>query len=303
MEKQERKSESVLNSTILTDGPDDEQEAAGGEGELSAERPETPADQPQKVSIGRRQRARERDERLQASIDSMREAQEQRDREHREELAAVRRENAERFARMEGYAMRQQQEPAQRREEAPDPDKLEAEAIAALDRKDFATYQRKMREAAKADVMRDLAPRFSQQQAQPQGPQIHPLMAAMAAQYTDVTNDAEALAVASAHDNTLAAQGVPNGPDRWKRGFERARAYVKTVGGKQQNGGPTFQQRNRDVVAGVPTGTSGGSSRSGGEGPGVILSPEERATARRFKMSEQDYATELAAMHPERVQK
>jgi hypothetical protein len=294
MEKTERKNDGVLDSTFLVDGPehepDDHEEGQGDQQQA------TPEAEPQKTPLTRRQKARERDERILSEIKADREAREQRDAEYREHLESIRRENAELRGQLNGMASRPAEQ--QRRDDTPDPDKLEAEAIAALDRKDFATYQRKMREAAKADVMRDLAPRLQQQTPQP-APQIHPALNYLAGQYGDVTANPEAFAVAQAHDQALARQNIPEGPERWKRAFERGRQVLALGNGKQA---PQFSQRNRDVVAGVPTGGSGNGAGAGsGGGKGVILTAEERVASKKFKMTEAAYAQHLAAMHPERI--
>jgi len=294
MQTNERGTDGVLDSTFATDAEPDEHEESG-EGEGSAEQETKPEGQPNKVSLSRRAKARERDERILAEIASSREEAAARDREYREHLESIRRENAELRGQVSAYASRPA--PESRRDSLPDPEALEREALEALDRKDLTTYQRKMREAAKADVMREIAPRF-QQQGTAQGPQTNPLLVATAAQYGDVMANPLAFDVAQAHDKDLARKGIPEGPERWKQAFEAGRKYIG--GNVKQGNGPTYSQRNREVVGGLPANGSGNARGSSGE-PGVILTAEERATAKKYRLSEADYAKELAAMHPDRI--
>ncbi len=286
MEK-ETQDDGVLDSTFRADGPDADEGLPGDE---TPAEPTAPEGQPQKVSLSRREKARERDERLFGEVRSMREESEKRDREYREHLEAVRRENAE----LRGYMSRPQPQQEQRRDDSQDPERLAQEAIEALDRRDFAGYQKKTIAAAKAEAIRELSPRFAQQQ--PQQPQTNPMLMAVAAQYGDVMANPEAMEMTQAHDRILGRRGIPDGPERWKQGFEVGRQYLK--GNKPA--GSQYSQRNREVVSGLPTnGTNPG--RPGGGEPGVILTAAERATAKRYRMSEQDYAQNLAEAHPERL--
>ncbi len=294
MDTNESANDGVLNSTFRAEESDaDEGEPAGLD--ATAE-PAAPEGQPQKVSLTRRERARERDERILGEVVKLRESSEQRDREYRENLEAIRRENAE----LRGYVAAGSRAPQQeqRRDETPDPEKLRRAARAALDARDFGEYERLNEEAIEARILRN--PRFAQQQAPQAGPQTNPMLVATAAQYGDVMSNPLALQVATAYDSELQRTGIPNGPDRWKQAFEHGRAYMKA---NTRQAGQQFSQRNREVVSGVPSNGSGGARGNGGGEPGIILSAEERATAKRYKMSEQEYAKELSAMRPERIVK
>lgn len=296
MEKTERKNDGALDSTFLVDG----NEIDDGEGEGAAE-PEAgtePAAEPaagQKVPLSRRAKARERDEAILSKISSLSDAQEKRDREYREHLEEIRRENAELRGTVHTLATRPAPE-AQRREEAPDSAKLLREAQLALDSKDFGLYQQKTIEAAEARMLAN--PRFAQQPAaQQQAPQVNPLLMATAAQYGDVMGNSAAFEIAMAHDRILAAQRVPEGPDRWKRALDEGRRFI---GGTKQTA-PTFSQRNAAALSGIPTAGGGGGERAGSGEPGIVLTKEELDTAKKYKISPQDYARELAAIDPKRV--
>ncbi len=284
------KKDTVLDSSFLVEPDDVNDQDAAPEQEATTEQQA----EPQKTTLSRREKARQRDEAILSEMKALREAQEKRDAEHLERIEAIRRENAELRGHVSALSQQPRHEP--KRDEAPDPAKLEREAVEALDRKDFATYQRKTIEAAKAAARADIFadPRFAQP-AQP-GPQVNPMLMATASQYGDVMGNPEAFAVAQAHDAALAQQGVPPGPERWKRGFERGREYMNL--GKKP--APTFSKRNAEVLAAAPTSGEGARGAGGGE-RGVILTEAERAMAKRFKMPEKEYAQHLAAMHPERV--
>lgn len=303
MDTNANKNDGVLNSTFLVpEGEGAEHEEAGGEQGAEVEaQPEGEA-QPQKTPLGRRAKARERDEKILSEIQAEREErkerdrlQEQRDREYREHLEAIRRENAE----LRGQISARTQD-TRRDTELPDYDKLREQARAALDAKDFAKWERLNDEAVEARLLQKYPHLRQAPQAQPQqAPQVNQALQVYAyTNYADVMNDRAAIAVAAAHSQKLGEGGMPEGPERWKQSFEAGRRYL---GGGTSNG-PQFSQRNREILGGTPTNGSGG--KGGGEGsPGVVLTAEERATAKRYKMSEQDYAQQMAAMHPERIVK
>jgi hypothetical protein len=294
MEKQERKAESVLDSTILVDGPDDEPEETT---EDPAEQDAKPQGEERRVPLSRRAKARERDEAIAAKLDALTQAQEKRDAEYREYLEGIRRENAELRGQVTAYANR----PAPREERAealPDPEALEREADAALDRRDYPAWRRKNAEATEARLLQKYPHLRQQPQVQSATPQANPLLMATAAQFGDVMGNPAAFEIAQAHDRILARQGIPEGPERWTRAFTEGRKFINPNG---KPNAPTFSPRNREVLSASPT-SSNGEGRGGGE-PGIVLTAEERATAKKYKISEQDYAKELAIINPSRVVK
>lgn len=248
-----------------------------------------------RTPITRRQRAKERDESILKELKETREflAKE------RETSAERDQRNARELAELRGHVQglsQSRQEPRERDEPAADPNKLLREANAALDAKDFAAYQEKYGDYIIARQAAD--PRFRPAPAPQAGPQRNPMLEMVASQYVDVVSNQVAFTAAKAMDQVYAAQGIPEGPERWKKAFEEGRRYLGNGQGKP----PTFSTRNRDVLSGAPR-ASGNQGGEGGGEPGVTLTPTERGMAKKFRMSEADYARELAAMHPERVER
>lgn len=291
---------SMLESSLVDDAPDEEVTAE--ESPFAATPEETAADTlPEAVPgaelprtpITRRTKAKERDESILKELRDTRDEIKKQGETYGEQLRRMERENAELRGHVQGLASR----PVETRREEPqaDPDKLLEEANRLLDAKDFNGYQRKFAEYNREIVARD--PRFRPQATPAAQPQVSPMLQMVASQYIDVMSDRAALEIAQAHDRILQAQGVPESPERWKKAFDEGRRYAAR--GKDK--APTFSTKNREVLSGVPTSRNGAAASGGGGEPGIVLSEYEKSTAKRFKMSEREYARELAAMHPERV--
>jgi hypothetical protein len=120
----------------------------------------------------------------------------------------------------------------------------------------------------------------------------------VASNYVDVMSNRAAFEIAQAHDRILAAQGLPESPERWKKAFDEGRRYMG--GNKQQT--PTYSTKSREVLSGVPTSRNGARGADEGEA-GVSLTPEERKWQKRSGMTEKEYAQHVAALHPERIER
>lgn len=256
------------------------------EGEQQAKSPITP--------IGRRQKAKEAQDKLIAEFTGLKESITKERDTYAERIARIEQENARLHGEIRGYLSRPQQAEQQREAPVEDPRKLLREANKLLDDKDFEGYQEKY-----AEYILARQPRQVQQQPQGyQGPApINPVLQAVMSQYPDVISDPRGIPMSQAQDRVLEAQGLPDGPDRWNRAFTEARRVL----GKQKPGArPQFSTENRAVLAGVPT---NGTQPERQDGPGVRLTKGEKETARRFKMTDEQYAKHLSEMHPERVEK
>jgi hypothetical protein len=251
----------------------------------------------QRTPITRRQRAADRDASILKELRETRDYISKQAETHSQEVARIARENAELRGQFQGY-MSRPPEREQRQPPAEDPKAILREANALLDAKDFSGYQERYSDYVLAKQAAD--PRFKP--AEPTAyapPQVSPMLQMVASQYVDVMSDRVAFTVAQAQDRIMAEQGIPESPERWKKAFEEGRRYMGQNG---QRKAPQFSQRSAAVLSSVPTSRNGTGGGEGGE-PGVMLNPTERAMAKKFKMSEQDYAAELAAMHPERVER
>lgn len=273
--------------------PEDKDPPEGAEPD--APEPDQAAAPVSRTPITRRQRAKERDESILKELKETREflAKE------RETSAERDQRNARELAELRGHVQglsQSRQEPREREEPAADPGKLLREANAALDAKDFAGYQEKYADYILAKQAAD--PRFRPAPQERAQPQASPMLQMVASQYVDVLSNPVALTAAKAMDQVYAAQGIPEGPERWKKAFEEGRRYL----GNGQQKPATFSQKNREVLSGVPRAGNSQSGEGGGE-PGVTLTALERGMAKRFKMSESDYAREMAALHPERIER
>lgn len=173
------------------------------------------------------------------------------------------------------------------------PDQLFREAEKALDDKDINTYQRKFAEAVKMQVLAEV-PRPQQVQQQPQ---MNPIVGAMLAQHPKVLQAGDrGMALAAAHDNVLAAQGLPATPDRWKKAIELA---DQSLGGSPTTA--SARDANREVLSGIPTAGRSGAARD--EGPGVELTALELKWANLGGMSKEEYAKYIAEADPSRLRK
>lgn len=295
----------ALSDSYVDDGGSEteapEQEPRETEATERESEPETPVEPPKLVKTNRRGGAQAAREALAGELKGLRDTIERQQRENAEASARYQREVAELRGNFQGYMSQQRQQTERPPEPAlPDPEKLLEEANAALDRKDFAGYQKKYAESIRAGMMREIAPRFQQQTQAPQ-PQINPMLQIVASQYGDVVGNRAAFELVQAHDRILAGEGVPEGPERWKLAFEEGRRYLasKAKGGQQR-----FSQGSRAVLSSqVPTDRSAPrGERAPGE-TGIRLSAEELKTAKKYRMTPEEYAAELAELHPERVEK
>jgi hypothetical protein len=265
---------------------DEPGQAAAEESGVAPEKARTP--------ISRRKRAAEAQETILAEMRSLREdsAKEREQRAERE--SRYERDLAELRGQNQALMSRPQYREEPKKDDGPDPDKLIEEANAALDRKDYATWQKKNNEANVAASVRAVRAILPQQQAQQ--PQMNPLLYGIASQFPEVMGNRVAMRAAQNHDLLLAEQGIPEGPERWKKSFEEGKRYLGAQNGNAKPAG--YSAKSREVLGSQPARSNGS---GGGKGePGVVLSSAELGMAKKFKMSPEEYAQHLVAMHPER---
>jgi hypothetical protein len=181
----------------------------------------------------------------------------------------------------------------------PDPAELRRQARQALDNKDFSEYERLSELATIERVKREFEPRFAQVQAPAQQQQggMSPQAMAWAAQYPDVMTHQNGLQLAIIEDAKLHHMGHQPGPARFKAAFEAARA---TITGGQKPAAPQYSQQSAAVLSGVPTSRSPAGGGGEGQGPGVVLTPQEKDIARKAGMSLDEFAKDIYDHHPER---
>lgn len=290
----------MLDETYLTDTEPEEKDEPGAEapeGEVEPAEPAAAAARTPVTPVTRRQRAKERDESILKELKDTRELLTTREREASERESRRDRELAEMRGHLAGIASRPAPE-ARRVEPEKDPDDILKDAYAALDNKDMAGWTKKFAEYNKAVVFAD--PRFQRQAPAPQQPTVNPMLQMVATQYVDVMSDEVAFTHAQSMDRLYAKQGLPDGPDRWKRAFEEGRRFL---GASKPKPAQTFSTKSREVLSGVPTARGGAMAAGEGGEPGVTLTDQERQMAKRFKMKESEYAQHLVAMHPERIER
>lgn len=208
------------------------------------------------------------------------------------------------IARLQGASeaqarMPQWQPPQQASPAPPNVDQMLEDAGKMLEgpKPDFTGYQRKLLEAASAKVRAEMAPMLQQaQQRQPQGGNGIPaaLVPHFAANPKLAALGDRAIALLDAKNTEAGARGIQPGPERLAWVFSEAE---KALGGGQQ----TQDRGSAAVLAGAPTSRNGG---AGGDAqPGVRLSDSEKKWAKGAGMTLEEYARDIAANHPERVQR
>lgn len=243
------------------------------------------------VKLSRREAQRQKNDELSVKLDALTKTFGDAQKSWETKLSQVEQENArhrgafEVLTRQQQIQQGQQQQPARK-----SPVEMRRDAQAALDAGKFDQWQDMFTESI-VEQMKGLIP--AQQQVQ-SGP--HPVVQAMMVQFPAVVNAGQrGIDMAIAQDNVLAAMGVPDGPERYRKAFELA---SNTLGGQTQQQ-PQFSQASRGALSGLPGGRSAGTT-NGGE-PGIMLSAYEKEVARRCGMSLEEYATFLAEGQPDRV--
>lgn len=233
-----------------------------------------------------------------AAEQEMRATIERQGKEFREALEATNRQWREQFSALAQRPvvvqapMQQQAQP-----QAPDPDALDREALAALDAKDMATYQRKTREAAAAHASRNFQQYAQQFQPAPQQNGVPVELLPHFAAHPEVAQHPRHVDYLEAKTRELIADG-------WQPGPRLAAEVFRQVSEKIKGGQKTGHQQYSQAAAAAITGTPGGRSQatSGGEGPGVMLTPEMKKWAAKAGMSPERYAEHLAKIRPDMVQ-
>lgn len=242
------------------------------------------------VKLSRREAQRQRSDELTSKLDALTKTFDESRKSWEAKLAQVEQENARHRGAFEMLTRQQQIQQAQvSQPQRKSPDEIKRAAREALDAGKFDDWDRLNTEAILEQV-KSLIP--AQQQVQ-SGP--HPVVQAMMVQFPAVVNAGQrGIDMAIAQDNVLAAMGVPDGPERYRKAFELA---SNTLSGQNPQQ-PQYSQASRGALAGLPANRTGG--QSAGE-PGIMLSAYEKEVARRCGMSLEEYAGFLAESQPDRV--
>lgn len=242
------------------------------------------------VKLSRREAAKQRDE-LATKLDALTKTFGEAQKSWETKLSQVEQESARHRGAFEVLTRQQQiQQGAQQPAPRKSPDEMKRAAREALDAGKFDDWDRLNTEA----ILEQVKGLIPAQQPGYSGP--HPVVQAMMSQFPAVLNAGQrGIDMAIAQDNVLAAMGVADGPERYRKAFELA---SNTLGGQSQQPQP-FSQASRGALAGVAGARNSGQS-NGGE-PGIMLSAYEKEVARRCGMSLEEYATFLAEGQPDRV--
>lgn len=280
------------SSDTSTDSADTEASTAEAEGAEAKPAPTERVDLPKTPS--RRERAKQDSDAILTELKTIRESHNRTADEMRSALAAR---DAE-IARLRGGYEALQPIVQQRHNEAnraPDASQLRKEAQEAIDRGDFTTYQQKFAESVKADIVATLPRQEQQQHYAP--PPLDPRLQVIMGQHAEVVTHPQGLKLAMIEDQKLGqVYGIPDGPDRWSRAFQIAKAQLGATA--PTNG---YSQQSAGALAGVPTTNGGGRGQS--RDPGVELTEHEKGVARAADMSYAEYAKFLAEASPNRVVK
>ncbi len=287
-----------LSEATAADSSNDEPTTGGDNAEL----PETPtpandnavSTKPEgsPVKLSRREAQRQKSDELTTKLDALTKTFDESRKAWDAKLSQVEQESARHRGAYETLIAQTRQQQIQQAQTTPrkSPVEMRREAQAALDAGKFDQWQDMFTESI-VEQMNGMIP--AQQQVQ-SGP--HPVVQAMMVQFPAVVNAGQrGIDMAIAQDNVLAAMGVPDGPERYRKAFELA---SNTLGGQAQQQ-PQYSQASRGALAGLPNSRNSGAS-NGGE-PGIVLSAYEKEVARRCGMSLEEYATFLAEGQPDRV--
>lgn len=242
------------------------------------------------VKLSRRQEAQKQKDELSSKLDALTKSFGESQKSWEAKLAQVEQENARHRGAFELLTRQQQiQQQAQVQTPRKSPDEIKRAAREALDAGKFDDWDRLNTEA----ILEQVKGLIPAQQPVQSGP--HPVVQAMMAQFPTVLNAGQrGIDMAIAQDNVLAAMGVPDGPERYRKAFELA---SNTLGGQQPQA-QQFSQASRGALAGV-AGVRNGGAPSGE--PGIVLSAYEKEVARRCGMSLEEYAGFIAESQPDRV--
>jgi hypothetical protein len=287
-----------LNDATAADSSNDEPITGNDSGELTET--STPANdnaistKPEgaPVKLSRREAQRQKNDELATKLDALTKTFGDAQKSWETKLSQVEQESARHRGAFEQLTRQQQIQQAQVQQQTPkkSPAEMRREAQAMLDAGKFDQWQDMFTESI-VEQMKGIIP--AQQQVQ-SGP--HPVVQAMMVQFPAVVNAGQrGIDMAIAQDNVLAAMGVPDGPERYRKAFELA---SNTLGGQAAQQ-PQYSQASRGALAGLPANRTGG-AQNGGE-PGIMLSAYEKEVARRCGMNLEEYATFLAEGQPDRV--
>lgn len=245
------------------------------------------------VKLSRREEQRQKRDELSVKLDALTKTFGDAQKSWETKLSQVEQENARRQGQFDAVIAQTRQQQITQQQQQParkSPDELKRQAREAIDAGKFDDWDRLNTEAILEQV-KGMIP--AQQQVQ-SGP--HPVVQAMMVQFPAVVNAGQrGIDMAIAQDNVLAAMGVPDGPERYRKAFELA---SNTLGGQAPQAAQ-FSQASRGALSGLPNSRNSGSAGSGE--PGVMLSAYEKDVARRCGMSLEEYASFLAEGQPDRV--
>lgn len=204
----------------------------------------------------------------------------------------------EALARLSGQLEAMQRMPATApppKPDLPDPDKLMAEAEAALDAKDIRTYHQKMAAAGAARAERIADDRVAAVRKELEGriPQQLPQeVQFLMGQHRNVAMAGQqGIEAVMLKDRELALYRHPQSPQRLAKAFELADKFLASVNGQAaQSSRQTYSQDAATALAAVPTTRPASGGGAGGSGEdGVTLTPLQLETIKNLGWSKQEY--------------
>lgn len=224
------------------------------------------------------------------------------------------RQQMEAIAHLRGQVEAMSRQPVRQEQQAPvaDPDKLMAEAEAALENKDLRTYHAKLGEASHARMERTLKERTDGLRREFESkipPQLHPEIQYHLSVSPNVARAGargeEAVVI---KDRELAMYGMPKGPERTAKAFKLANEWLEKLDNPKGKGGGAaaggFDQSAAAALSAVAggRGPAGAGAAGGGAGddPTHGLTAEEQRSARIARIPFADYA---AWKDPEKAMK
>lgn len=209
----------------------------------------------------------------------------------------------ETLARLSGQLEAMQRMPAQApapKPELPDPDRLMAEAEAALDAKDIRTYHQKMAAAGSARAERIADERVATVRREMEGripQQIPQEVQFLMAQHRNVAlAGPQGVEAVMLKDRELELYRVPRSPQRLAKAFELADKFLASVNGQgAQASRQTYSQDAAQALSAVPTTRPASGGGSGGNGEdGVTLTPLQLETIKNLGWSKAEYVKWLS---------
>ena len=234
-------------------------------------------------------------ERVEQHLKPIKEEWTQKEQTYQQQLEAERRERqqqAEELARMRGAIETMQRQPQQTQQAAPrlDPEKLYAEADAALEANDIRTYNQKNRAAARleAEIAAEAKVAAARQEFERRIPaQLPPHIQTAMYQNQHVAAAGEkGIRAVIRMEQELEDDGMPPGPARTQKAFQLVNEKLGKAGKAPAR--PAYSQDSAAALAGIPTGRAPAGGGRGSE-EGVRLTAAESAAAKAAGMSAEEF--------------